>query len=140
MEYIEDYDDYIAENNILGNVRSYKEKFFICIPRWRDGVPATLNTLKTPDAKLRPFPNLETNIVGKCQKALQNVAAIEVEPFGESLWVVDSGTSALFSRPNKDCHAKLVKIDVKNQHFEVLHVFGREVITEKVASYFISFS
>ena len=90
-----------------------------------------------PDAKLRPFPNLETNIVGKCQKALQNVAAIEVEPFGESLWVVDSGTSALFSRPNKDCHAKLVKIDVKNQHFEVLHVFGREVITEKVASYFI---
>ena len=90
-----------------------------------------------PDAKLRPFPNLETNIVGKCQKALQNVAAIEVEPFGESLWVVDSGTSALFSRPNKDCHAKLVRIDVKNKHFEVLHVFGREVITEKVASYFI---
>ena len=44
---MEDYDNYIAENNILGNVRNYKDKFFICIPRWRDGVPATLNTLTT---------------------------------------------------------------------------------------------
>ena len=47
LEYMEDYDNYIAENNILGNVRNYKDKFFICIPRWRDGVPATLNTLTT---------------------------------------------------------------------------------------------
>ena len=77
---------------------------------------------------------METNRVGNCLKALQNVAAIEVEPFGESLWVVDSGASAIFSRPNRDCHAKLVKIHLKNQHFEVLHVFGREIISEKVAS------
>jgi hypothetical protein len=39
--------------------------------------------------KLKPFPNLASNIVGDC-KALQNVAALEVDPRGW-LWVADSG-------------------------------------------------
>ena len=46
LEYEENYDDFNIENNILGNVRSHKDTFYVCIPRWRDGVPATLNTLK----------------------------------------------------------------------------------------------
>ena len=62
LEYEENYDDYNVENNILGNVRSHKDTFYVCIPRWRDGVPATLNTLtKSDSAKLRPFPNLASN-------------------------------------------------------------------------------
>ena len=61
LEHMEDYDDYNAENNILGNVRSFKDTFYICIPRWRDGVPATLNTLEKSDTKLRPFPSLVAN-------------------------------------------------------------------------------
>ena len=62
LEYADEYDDYNVENNILGNVRSHKDTFYVCIPRWRDGVPATLNTLtKSDSAKLRPFPNLASN-------------------------------------------------------------------------------
>ncbi len=45
LEYIEDYEDYIMENNVLGNVRNYKNDFYVCVPRWRNGVPATLNIL-----------------------------------------------------------------------------------------------
>ena len=68
--------------------------------------------------------------MGNCHKALQNVAAIEMEPFGDSLWVVDSGTSAIFSRRNTKCPGKLVKINLKNKKFEVVHVFSREIISK----------
>ena len=133
MEYTEDYEDYIAENNILGNVRSHNDQLYICIPRWRNGVPATLNklaNLSDGSSKLTPFPSLEANKVGNCHKALQNVAAIEIGPFGSSLWAVDSGTSAIYSRPNRKCPAKLVKINLNTKHFEVVHVFAPEIISK----------
>ena len=74
LEYVEEYDNYITENNILGNVRWHKDVFYVCVPRWRNGVPATLNTVDASTSKLRPFPNLASNKVGQCETALQNVA------------------------------------------------------------------
>ena len=71
---------YVEKNNILGNVRLYKDTFYVSVPRYNEGVPATLNTVKTSKRKinevsspsLRPFPNLEDNLIGDC-KSLQNV-------------------------------------------------------------------
>jgi hypothetical protein len=40
-------------------------------------------------SRLKPFPSLAANIVGDC-KAMQNVAALEIDPRGW-LWVADSG-------------------------------------------------
>ena len=92
---------YNHENNALGNVRHYDSSLYVAVPRWRDGVPSTLNVIgvtmskkaqrneKKMSPKLKPFPNLASNIVGDC-KAMQSVAAIEIDPRGW-LWVADSG-------------------------------------------------
>lgn len=126
LTYDQDYDNFKPENNILGNVRSYKSNLYVSVPRWRDGVPSTLNVLQE-NGKLRPFPNLDLNQVGPCQN-LQNVASLEV--VGSILWVVDSGTSAIFSRPNKQCSAKLIRMDLEKAEMRIFHVFSREMVPE----------
>ena len=94
----------------------------MAVPRWRDGVPSTLNTIsvtiskkaqrneKRLAPKLKPFPNLAANIVGDC-KAMQNVAALEIDPRGW-LWVADSGNSNMeiyTKRERKHCHLQKKK-------------------------------
>ena len=103
---------YVEKNNILGNVRLYKDTFYVSVPRYLEGVPATLNTIKTTKIKindafspiLHPFPSLEDNLIGDCT-SLQNVLALEIDPF-ERLWVVDSGNAEVFEKKSK-CTAKI---------------------------------
>lgn len=74
LEY-EDYKNhqYIADNNNLGVVRTFQDKIYVSVPRWRNGVPFTLNTLQ--DTKLRAFPDTASNKIDDCE-ALQNVVTI----------------------------------------------------------------
>ena len=114
-----------TQNYLLGNVRMYENTFYISVPRYKTGVPATLNKVQIlsderkmnvsrkisqpPNSpKLQPFPNLKQNKVGDC-KALQNVVALEIDPLGR-LWVVDSGKAAIYSYTSdyrNSCKAKL---------------------------------
>jgi hypothetical protein len=140
LEFTE-FDDYVVENNIIGNVRVYGDEAFVTVPRWRNGVPSTLNSLNLAHLnnvlsppKLRPFPDLPSNRVGNCN-ALQNVAAIEIDPDSGNLWVMDSGTAAIFSRPSRKCPAKLVNIDLTTggsaaANMEVVHIFPEEIVSK----------
>ena len=104
---------YVEENNLLGNVRIYKDSFYLSVPRYLDGVPATLNIIKHSRNKtgdlispiLRPFPSLEENLIGDCN-SLQNVLALEIDPFGR-LWIVDSGNANLYRAGKSSCNAKI---------------------------------
>ena len=104
---------YVEEHNLLGNVRLYKDSFYLSVPRYLDGVPATLNTIKKSRNKtgdsispiLRPFPSLEENLIGDCN-SLQNVLALEIDPFGR-LWIVDSGNAEIYRTGKSNCSAKI---------------------------------
>ena len=114
---------YKHENNLLGNVRKYNNIFYISVPRYQDGVPATLNiveqSIKQKDAindnnnnkivakspKLRPFPSIKENLIGVCT-SLQNVFALEIDPLGR-LWVIDSGNAELYIGSEITCNAKI---------------------------------
>jgi len=39
---------YIIENNVIAGVNEYKGTVFVCVPRWRPGVPSTLNAIVPP--------------------------------------------------------------------------------------------
>ena len=101
----------------------YNNVFYISVPRYQDGVPATLNIVEQPieqkdgvddnsnnikvasSAKLRPFPSLKENLIGDCT-SLQNVFALEIDPLGR-LWVMDSGNAELYIGSEITCNAKL---------------------------------
>ena len=72
---------------------------------------------------------MASNKVGECETALQNVATLEIDSQG-TLWALDSGTSAIFSRPNRKCSAKLVKFDLKRPKMQIVHVFRENVISK----------
>ncbi len=111
-------EDYDWRNNVLGAVRRYKDSLYLSVPRWRGGVPATLNVVEhvsgTSEAAsplLRPFPDLKMNRIGDCD-AFQNVVALELSPDGR-LWVADSGTAAIFAAPVRKCNAKVIAYNLK---------------------------
>ena len=54
--------------------------------------------------------SLSSNTVGDCA-SFQNVVALEISPDGR-LWVADSGTAGIFSRPIRGCKAKIVAYDL----------------------------
>jgi len=70
---------------------------------------------------LQPFPSLQMNREGDCN-ALQNVDAIEIDPLGR-LWVVDSGQTAPFSRPHRNCPPKILVFDLAK---------GNKIVTSHV--------
>ena len=81
---------YIAENSIITGVSAYKTRLFICVPRWRSGVPSTLNELTfnatTGAAVLTPFPSWAWQ-----STHLHNIQAVHIDQTSGMMFVVDAG-------------------------------------------------
>lgn len=63
---------------------------FVSVPRWKPGVPSTLNVFEGSTnnvGQLRPFPSLEGNLVGD-PNALQSVLGFEID-LDDNIWVLD---------------------------------------------------
>lgn len=61
--------EFIPENNLPLGLEIYKDRIFIAMPKWKDGVPATLGVIPRiptdPSPKIVPYPSWEWNKSGK---------------------------------------------------------------------------
>lgn len=61
--------EFIQENNLPLGLEIYKNKLFITMPKWKEGIPVTLAVLpkvpKEKSPKLVPYPNWEYHTTGK---------------------------------------------------------------------------
>lgn len=61
--------NYIPENNLPLGLEVWKDKLFITVPRWRDGVASTLNYVpissKNKSSPLIPYPDWKSNNLPK---------------------------------------------------------------------------
>lgn len=79
---------------------------------------------------LEPFPTIFKNEIDLCS-GLQNVVALEVTPKGH-LWVADSGSVAIFTRPRRKCPAKLMVFDLEAGNAEIFsYEFPESVVPTK---------
>ncbi|NP_001154990.1 yellow-x1c precursor [Nasonia vitripennis] len=124
---------YIPENNPIAGIKVWKDRLYLTIPRWKHGVPATLLvTSLNPvngdvSPNVEPFPNWQMQRIGDCS-AFQFVQSMEIDPKGR-MWVIDTGRVAtLADKPENNCPARLVVLDLEN-NAEVLldYVFPEEV-------------
>ncbi|XP_050293188.1 protein yellow-like [Anthonomus grandis grandis] len=104
------------ENALPVGIEFWHDKMFITVPRWKEGIPSTLNyvpilsPLKNPP--LMPYPDLASNELGNCERGLSTVYRIHVDQC-DRLWVLDTGTFGIGNTTQNPCPYAINIYDLK---------------------------
>ena len=106
--------------------------YYISVPRWNAGIPATLNKLVKKNGKwlLEAFPSWNLNKEGDLN-ALQSVLGYEIDKNG-IMWILDQGH--VQGKVSMDGSQKLLAYDLEKEK-----IIFNEKIPNKIASYKSSF-
>ncbi|OWF45421.1 protein yellow-like [Mizuhopecten yessoensis] len=130
-------EDYIPHNNIISGMKTYNNKVYVTVPRWRRGVPSTLNkvVVRNGTSVLQPFPSWEMQKIGDC-RALQFVQSMEIDPNTGWMWIIDTGRINFFAADGTATHnlcpAKIVIYDINKMEEVTRHEFPNHVADRKV--------
>ncbi|XP_050514591.1 protein yellow isoform X2 [Diabrotica virgifera virgifera] len=104
------------ENNLPVGMEIWQDKLFISVPRWKEGIPATLNyvPLNSPvkNPRLIPYPDFPSNELGNCENGLNTVYRMKADEC-ERLWVLDTGTFGIENTTQNPCPYALNIFDLK---------------------------
>ncbi|XP_012279572.1 protein yellow [Orussus abietinus] len=108
--------EFIPENALPVGIEIWRNKVFVTVPRWRDGIPATLNYISTDanlngSPKLTPYPNWARNRAGLCGSGLTTVYRIHADVC-DRLWVLDTGTIGIGNTTVQACPYTLNVFDL----------------------------
>ncbi|XP_036142820.1 major royal jelly protein 3 [Monomorium pharaonis] len=109
--------EYIEAHNFITTVKFWKDKMYLTLPRWKDGVPVTLGVTSSKPIngvtapKLDAFPSWDMQKLDNCA-AFQLIHSIEIDPKGR-MWVLDSGRP-IFRESRANCSPRLVILDLEN--------------------------
>lgn len=109
---------FVIDNNIITGINHFMNQTFICVPRWRVGVPGTLNVLiwakddeGETKAILRPWPNWDAQM-----GLLGYVQSVFIDHSAGEMWVIDTGRRYFFSPgQTENAPAKLHIYNIANQ-------------------------
>jgi hypothetical protein len=119
---------FIPENCALTGVKSHNSILFVSVPRWRHGVPSTLNTV-TPDGKLQPWPSWALQNTSSYSN-LWYVQSMEVDSTAGVMWVLDVGRLNIFdTNPALVVNGppKLLAFDIASKTLLSTFVFPNDV-------------
>lgn len=104
------------ENALPVGIEIWHDKMFISVPRWREGIPATLNyvPLDSPvkNPRLIPYPDWPSNELGNCEHGLSTVYRIKADEC-DRLWVLDTGTFGIDNTTQNPCPYALNIFDLR---------------------------
>ncbi|XP_060086131.1 protein yellow-like [Ylistrum balloti] len=128
---------YIPHNNIISGMKTYRNDVYVTVPRWRRGVPSTLNKIvaRNGTSILQPFPSWEMQKIGDC-RALQYVQSMEIDPNTGWMWIIDTGRINFFAADGTAaqnlCPAKIVIYDINKMAEITRHEFPNHVADRNI--------
>ncbi|RZB38917.1 yellow-y [Asbolus verrucosus] len=98
---------FIPENNLPVGIEIWKDKLFVTVPRWKPGVPSTLNYISLQNTEdksppLKPYPDWRSNEFANCNSGLSTVYRIKADSC-DRLWVLDTGTFGIGNTTQNPC-------------------------------------
>lgn len=88
---------YNESNCALAGIKVYNGTFYVTVPRWRPGVPSSLNKIDEK-GQLVPFPSYEANALDGGW--LTYVQSMEIDSRGW-MWILDVGRLNIFGEPDE---------------------------------------
>ncbi|XP_060805644.1 protein yellow-like [Amyelois transitella] len=129
---------YIPENNMPTGIARWKDKLFITIPRWKKGVPSSLNYLHIngpQNQTLNPYPNWDEGFV-KDDACCLGTNSTVVSTFRvhvdekDRLWVVDNGVADMSGDVKQIAEPAIVVFDLKTDALINRYPLAPEVLSE----------
>ncbi|OXU27142.1 hypothetical protein TSAR_003267 [Trichomalopsis sarcophagae] len=108
--------DFQPENALPVGIEIWRDKLFVSVPRWKNGIPATLNyiplnSVRGGAPKLNPYPSWAQNVAGACGSGLTTVYRIHADVC-DRLWVLDVGTIGIGNTTVQACPYTLNVFDL----------------------------
>ncbi|KAK3921376.1 Protein yellow [Frankliniella fusca] len=107
---------FIPENNLPVGIEVWRDKLFVTVPRWRAGIPSTLNYISLSQSygdspRLVPYPDWKTNIEGNCGTGITTTYRIKADAC-DRLWVLDTGTVGIGNTTQNPCPYSILVFDL----------------------------
>lgn len=129
--------DFIPTNAVPLGVDRWRNRLFVTIPRWKNGIPASLATLSLPSLErsppMRPYPSWDWHanpeaLNPDCTR-LMSVYRIWIDEC-ERLWVLDSGIVNATIQINQVCPPKILVFDLRTDQPLFSYEFPSDQVKE----------
>ncbi|KAJ8717459.1 hypothetical protein PYW08_005858 [Mythimna loreyi] len=128
---------YIPNNNMPTGIARWKDKLFITIPRWKKGIPASLNYVflnDTQDAPLHPYPNWREGCLSREGTVVSNRTVvctfrIHVDKY-DRLWVVDNGVTDMATDVKQVTNPAVLVFDLNTDQLIKKYELGADVLRD----------